>query len=310
MKKNFLISSLITGISLFSTAAFAGISSDAGTTSLNFLKVGVGARAAALGEAFSAVSDDVSAAFWNPAGLIEAQPLEMFFMHHRFIEDISQSAAAFAFDYRQVRLGVSMNYFSMGELERRSGNSVIPDGVFTPFDMALGLSAAYRINEYVDAGVTGRFVHEDLDSETARAILVDLGVKVRTTIPGLIGAITIRNLGSKLKYELDGYAAPRLISLGAAYRKTLPWKHSTLLVTGEVTSPNDNDTRFSMGGEYGYKEFLFGRVGYRSGLDYADVSFGFGVLYRKLRFDYAFVPYADLGNSHRFSFIYGFKGAW
>ena len=310
MKRFFSVITLATGVTLFFSAPLAAISKDAGTTSLNFLKVGVGARAAALGGAFSAVSDDVSAVFWNPAGLIEARPLEMFFMHHRFIEDISQSAAGLAFDVRQVRLGVSMNYFSMGELERRSGNSVLPDGVFTPFDMALGISAAYRFMENIDVGATCRLVHEDLDSETARAVLVDLGVKVRTPLPGLVAALTVQNLGSQLKYRLSGFDAPRLISLGAAYLKTLPLKHSTLLATVQVTSPNDNDTRFAVGGEYGYKDFLFGRLGYRSGLDYEDVSFGFGVHYRKLRFDYAFVPYSDLGNSHRFSFIYGFKGAW
>jgi len=310
MKKFFLVSTLITWISIFSPAAADGISSDAGTTSLNFLKVGVGARAASLGGAFSAVSDDASACFWNPAGLVEAQPLEMFFMHHRFIEDISQSAVGFAFDLHQVRLGASMNYFSMGELERRTGNSIVPEGVFTPFDMALGLSAAYRFTEDISAGITGRFVHENLDSETAGAVLVDLGLKARTPVPGLAAAVAVRNLGSQLKYELSGYDPPRLISLGAAYQRTLPWSYSSLLVTGQVTFPNDNDTRFSLGTEYGYKDFLFGRVGYRSGLDYEDVSFGFGVLYRKLRFDYAFVPYSDLGNSHRFSFIYEFKGGW
>ncbi|MBN2289627.1 MAG: PorV/PorQ family protein [Candidatus Glassbacteria bacterium] len=310
MRKYSVVTTLIAAAALLWWSPSSAISPDAGTTSLNFLKVGVGARAAALGGAYNAVSDDASACFWNPAGLVEAQPLEMFFMHHRFIEDISQSAAGFTFDLRQVRLGVSMNYFSMGELERRTGNSVVPDGVFTPFDMALGVSAAYRINENISAGVTGRFVHEDLDSETARSILFDLGIKAQTTIPGLVAALTVSNLGSRLKYDLSGYDAPRLISLGAAYRKTLPWEYSTLLVTAQATVPNDNETRFALGGEYGYKDFLFGRVGYRSGLDYEDFSFGFGVLYRKLRFDYAFVPYSDLGNSHRFSFIYGFKDGW
>jgi len=310
MKRFLSVITLATGVTFFFSAPLAAISGDAGTTSLNFLKVGVGARAAGLGGAFNAVSDDASACFWNPAGLLDARPLEMFFMHHRFIEDISQSAAGLAFDLRQVRLGVSMNYFSMGELERRSGNSVVPEGVFTPFDMALGVSAAYQINEKISAGATFRFVHEDLDSETARALLLDLGIKARTPVPGLVAALTVSNLGSRLKYEHEGFDPPRLISLGAAYLKTLPWKHSTLLVSGQVTFPNDNDTRIAFGAEYGYKEFLFGRAGYRSGLDYEDLSSGFGVLYRKLRFDYAFVPYSDLGNSHRFSFIYEFKGGW
>ncbi|HUU26390.1 MAG TPA: PorV/PorQ family protein [archaeon] len=282
------------------------ISPDAGTTSLNFLKVDVGARPVALGGAFSAVSDDASACFWNPAGLTDSRPLELFFMHHRFIADITQSAASFTFDVPRVRMGVSMNYFSMGELERRSNNSVLPEGVFTPFDLAIGLSAAYQVKEDLSAGVTARFVHENLDSETAQALLFDLGIKARTMFPGLTAALTVRNLGTQLKYETNGYKAPLIVSLGASYSRMLPWRNSALALSAEIITPNDNDTRFAIGGEYSYKEFLIGRVGYCSGFENTDFSCGFGVNYLKLRFDYAFVPYADLGNSHRFSFIYGF----
>jgi len=283
--------------------SFAG-TAKTGTTSLNFLKVGVGARAVAMGGAFSALSDDASACFWNPAGLSDVQPLEVFFMHNRWIADISQSAASVTFEVPRVRMGVSMNYFNMGELERRTGNSVQPEGVFTPFDLALGVSAAYQVNEDLSAGVTARFLHESLDSETARAALFDIGIKSRTMIPGLTAALSVRNLGTQIKYVSEGYEAPRLVTLGAAYRKMLPWSGNSLLVSAEIVSPNDNDTRIAVGGEYSYKEFLFGRAGYRSGLENEDFSFGFGVSYLKLRFDYAFVPYSDLGNSHRFSLFY------
>ena len=282
------------------------VSADAGTTSLNFLKVGVGARAAALGGAFSAISEDASACFWNPAGLTATPPNELFFMQNRWIADISQSAASFTFDVPLVRMGVSMNYFGMGDLERRGTNSVLPDGVFTPFDLALGVSAAYQVNPDLSAGVTARFVHESLDSETAEATLFDIGIRSRTMIPGLTAAFTVRNLGTELKYESKGYPAPRLVSLGAAYRRLLPWKDSSMLVCVELESPNDNTARIALGAEYGFREFIYGRLGYRSGLAYEDFSYGFGINYLKLRFDYAFVPYSDIGNSHRFSFFYGF----
>jgi len=291
---------------LCSFNTLGAVSADAGSTSLNFLKVDVGARAAALGGAFSAVSDDASACFWNPAGLAEGRGAELFFMHHRWIADISQSAASFTFEVPRVRMGVSMNYFNMGELERRGSNSVVPEGVFTPFDLALGVSAAYQVTEDLSAGLTTRFVHENLDSETASALLFDIGINSRTMIPGLVAALCVRNLGTKLKYVETGYNAPRLVTLGAAYRRMLPWSHSLLLVSAEIISPNDNNTRFAWGTEYTYREFLIGRIGYRSGLAAGGVSYGFGINYLNLRFDYAFVPHSDLGDSNRFSFFYRF----
>ena len=40
-----------------------------GTTAADILKIGVGARAIGMGEAYVAQADDVSSLYWNPAGL-------------------------------------------------------------------------------------------------------------------------------------------------------------------------------------------------------------------------------------------------
>jgi len=283
------------------------ISSDAGTKSLDFLRFAVGARPAALGTAFAALSDDASGCFWNPAGLTDAPDRELFFTHQRLIADMSQSAAAYVFNVERFKVGVSMNYFSAGEMERREVHSVEAQGTFSPFDMALGVSAAMRVNEMVSAGVTARWVHENLDSYTASAMLFDIGVRSKTIFPGLSAALSVRNLGTQLKYENKGYDAPLEVAIGAAYHKGLPWADGAATVTAEVVRPNDDDARLALGAEYGWREMLYGRVGYRSGLNNEDMSFGFGIVYMQLRFDYAFVPYVEgLGDSHRFSFNYNF----
>ena len=49
-----------------------------GISSLQFLKIGVGARATALGESFVAISNDASALFWNPAGLANTEGNQVF----------------------------------------------------------------------------------------------------------------------------------------------------------------------------------------------------------------------------------------
>ncbi len=309
INKNNLCMMLAVRLSVLLSMLSAGriMAGEVGSTSLNFLKVGVGARPVAMGSAFSALSDDATASFWNPAGLVDARAGELFFTYNSWIADIAQSAASYTFDVDRVRLSVSMNYFDMGEIERYSStNSVEPEGMFSAADMALGISAAYRVKENVAAGVTARFVRESLDSESASAILFDIGIKTRTMIPNLTASIAVRNLGTKLKYESVAYDAPRLVSLGAAYRKGLPWRDHSLTVALEIEAPNDNETRLALGGEYNWRNFLFGRAGYRTGLETESFSFGLGVNYLDLIFDYAYVPYADLGGSHRFSFIYAF----
>lgn len=47
----------------------------------DFLTVGVGARALALGEAYAGIADDATAIYWNPAGLGQVDRIEIALMH-------------------------------------------------------------------------------------------------------------------------------------------------------------------------------------------------------------------------------------
>ena len=51
----------------------------AGISTAQFLKIGVGGRAAALGESFVAIANDASALYWNPAGLAQFDKNQVIF---------------------------------------------------------------------------------------------------------------------------------------------------------------------------------------------------------------------------------------
>src|SRR5688572_18755571 len=61
----------------------------AGTSSLQFLKIGVGARATAMGETFIAVSNDITALYWNPAGLMQFTEYGAHFSHNEWLVDLN-----------------------------------------------------------------------------------------------------------------------------------------------------------------------------------------------------------------------------
>ncbi|MBE2219783.1 MAG: UPF0164 family protein, partial [Ignavibacteria bacterium] len=61
----------------------------AGTSSLQFLKIGVGGRATGMGETFVAVSNDITALYWNPAGLMQFEENGVHFSHNEWLVDLN-----------------------------------------------------------------------------------------------------------------------------------------------------------------------------------------------------------------------------
>ena len=74
---------MITALACTVTFALAGT----GTDALNFLKIKPSARGASIGDGFVAISDDVNAVFYNPAGLTH-QPKSFWISSTFFITNL------------------------------------------------------------------------------------------------------------------------------------------------------------------------------------------------------------------------------
>ena len=51
------------------------------TTAASFLEIGSGAKSLSMGGAFVSVANDVSALYWNPAGIVNIDRLSVQFYH-------------------------------------------------------------------------------------------------------------------------------------------------------------------------------------------------------------------------------------
>src|ERR1043165_3647333 len=92
--------------------------SDPGTTAANFLKLGAGPRAVAMGEAQVGLAEDVYATYWNPAGLAQLQNREAGFVETQYFQDIQSQYAAYA--HPTASLGTfagSFTYFTVGKFD-------------------------------------------------------------------------------------------------------------------------------------------------------------------------------------------------
>ncbi|MBI4753433.1 PorV/PorQ family protein, partial [Candidatus Desantisbacteria bacterium] len=296
MKK---ISILVVGMVLISTVVFA---KDKDETGAAFLKLGAGARASALGEAYVGLADDVSAAYWNPAGLAQLEERQACFMYLAPLNKVD----SLSYNYLSMVVpngigvtGISVYYLDYGNMDEHTDADGIPDGRWDASDISAAFSLGRKLRDNLAVGGTFKGITTNIADKRANAVAVDIGVLYNTGKPGLNLGAVIRNLGTKIKYMKEGDKLPLALKGGLSYQLSdIP-----ITLVCDVTLPNDNDAYIGFGGEYIVKKVLALRAGYKSGPqdEGSGLSAGFGLFIKKasqLTFEYAYQPYGELGDSH------------
>lgn len=284
------------------------INENAGTRSGQVLNIGIGANAVGMGESYVAVADNVYATYWNPAGLSIIDRNQIGLMHNEWFEDIRHEFLGLVFPVGDVgTFAGSVSYISMGELERTNEYGDI-EGKFRPYDLIVGLSFGSKLNSSISAGISAKVLQEKIDEEKAQVLALDVGLLYRLSKGRALLGIGLRNLGTKMKFIEESFSLPMSLNIGAGYRLI----DNALTVATDLELPSDNDPNVGLGFEYKIVSILNLRAGYRytfGGNDLGVVSglrTGIGIEFGRYKFDYAFVPYGDLGQAHRISMIASF----
>lgn len=286
-----------------------GANSKVGTTAYGFLKIDVSARSTAMGGAFVGLSDDASALYFNPAGLIQMETRHFFTTYNNYLSDIQSGFLGYVHPYSDnLRLGGSICYFNYGSLTRTDDQGVNL-GTFGASDFAMAVSLARLLNNRFSLGATGKFIFEKIEGYSSDALAFDLGV-LYTSGDGRtrVGAVG-QNIGAQLKGHTKSHKdpLPASIKLGISHQmRELP-----LTVALDAAQPFDNDIFFNLGGELTALKPLYLRLGWSSfgrfsktdsdKDNWAGFATGFGVTWKVYRFDYAYSSYADLGGVHKIS---------
>ncbi|MBI3299312.1 MAG: PorV/PorQ family protein [Elusimicrobia bacterium] len=301
------------------TAARAAINPGAGTSGAQFLKLGAGSRAGAMGEAYSAIADDVYGVYYNPAALTRLTESQIAAAHAEHFQGISYDFAAFAYPFgretghsRHVLAGSIYN-LSIADIERRTADTRAPIGTFEAGDYAYTLSYAYRAMPNLSLGVSGKLIHETIDSYSASAYAADLAAlytidDVFRGRPLWLSGV-IKNLGTDISFAGVTDPLPRGLVVGAGTRLS---KRTKLAV--DVTKYRDTNAFIGAGVEYlhPFTQNVSGAL--RGGINTHRIdnegmnlmSFGAGINFYRAGFDFAWVPYGDLGNTFRFSLVLRF----
>lgn len=290
-----------------------------GTSGAQFLKLGSGARAGAMADSFSAVADDVHAAYYNPAGLSQLKATQLGGAHTAYFQGINYEVLDFAYPwgrqehYSRHTLALGVYHLSVGDIERRASDTTDSIGSFGASDGAYAVSYAYAFDRKLSLGGTGKYILQTLDTYKASAFAADFGALYKLNpeaVRPMTAAAVVRNLGSRPSFA-GGVSDPLPMSItgGLGYEAVA----NTLKLNLEATKYRDTSLFASFGGEY-VRHFSAAsgalRFGYSS--HYRDngglngLTFGAGMAFQKVGFDFAWVPFGNLGDTFRYSLLVKF----
>src|SRR5690606_23192726 len=222
MKKKIFLISILTFIIFSAEKNFAQFDygfdfSKAGSAGLQFLKIGVGARETALGEAVSAVVQDANSVFWNPAGLAYIEKREMIVTHNQWLVDSRHNAAVIAYPLGEFAIALSAVQLSINEFEETT--AIQPDGtgrMVKAGDLMIGLSAARRFTDRLAIGLQIKYVQEKLDEYSIDNILFDIGTIYYTGFRQLKLGFSLQHFGPDMKLVNQDFRTPLLFRVSAA----------------------------------------------------------------------------------------------
>jgi hypothetical protein len=272
------------------------------------LRFGLGARASAMGEAYAAVAEDASSVFFNPGAMPAVLGTHLTLAHNEYFQSLRFEQAALTHETKWGTFGFMFTGLYMDDMERRDDlPSELPLGTFGAYDVAVALAYGRYIVPNLAVGISLKPVYERIDELSATGFAVDAGVYHVSRIPGVKLAAVVANLGTPMKFESEEFALPRYARIGGSFEHEVPALDGRVLFTLDALFPNDDGVREHIGGEYSYRRMLSLRAGYKAGYEVQGATFGFGVLYRDINLDYAFLPVKnELGDSHRFGLAFSF----
>jgi len=303
-----------------------------GQSGVNFLQIGAEPRGVALGGAITADVFGGDALYWNPAGAVFVDNMDISIAHTNYFMDTQLMYGAVVKKIGEYNaIGVSLTSFYMDEMEITTVYESEGTGEFYDAgDLAIGVSFARSLTNRFTFGITAKYVHEYIWHDNASQLALDVGSRYQTDFLNLRIGMVVRNFGGKLKFsgeEIDqrieeelardqennprverltpDFRMPQVFQMGIAFE---PIKMNTnrLTIFIDVNVPSDNTERIACAAEYGFLKMAFLRAGYRMNYDIGDFSFGGGVDLHiagvNAVLDYAYSTNGVLGDIQQFGF--------
>jgi hypothetical protein len=305
-----------------------------GSSGAGFQKLWVGARSAAMAGGFSAMADDVTALYWNPAGIARLQGISAIASYTKWHSDITHNFVGAVMPISErYRIGLGLTVVDYGTLRSAviqpdAGDRDANAGTFNANDLSVGVSIAGALTDRFAFGATLKYLRNAILDLSADGLAFDAGSLYQTDFYKLKISLALTNLGGDRSFQgnslsilakddrLNTTALPldaRLVTSDFALPLSFRIGVGTDVFQGEdpdqklnidldFSANSDGPERYNAGAEYIWNDIVAFRAGYAFNHDQMGLGLGAGFKYKSEDFlgqiDYAFNTTKDLGDIH------------
>lgn len=257
-----------------------------------YLQISVTPRATGMGNAYTAVADDISAVFFNPGAVAQLQKLTIGGAYRNMSFDRSLQQLAVLFPVRgEAAIALSAEMATMGNIMGRN-NRGEPTENLDNTDAVFGITFSKRMSHLLSIGGNMRYYYKKLETTSTNSVGFDVGTMFHRTrekglpaegvIDSLRFGLVVRNIVAKYPWNTGDYWAAHG-ELGTSVTERVPiivkagasilFLNSKLLLAADLEKTEKRSFKVYAGGEYQ----LVQQFALRAGLAHGRPTFGAGV---------------------------------
>ncbi len=265
---------------------------DAGREST--FSLGAGVRALGMGGGFVGLADDATAVYWNQAALAWLDEQEVEGMHVTLFEGTIYDVVSLVYPHASWGgFGVSYMHLGTGDIPIMNDGFELGKMSYSTGQMILAYGR--KLQGGYSFGTALKLVNQSLGDNSTYGVGMDLSFMARVT-PHISAGILFQDIiAPRLRLSGNLEITPMSVQIGVGFRdiKIGPDFSNNAVIALE--KPEYRATKLHLGVESIYREL----VAFRTGFDRENLTFGLGVYYNRLRFDYAYRIINDITDSHR-----------
>ena len=281
----------------------------------DFIQLGISARSASLGGAFTSMTKDQTAVFFNPGTLatIDSSSVSATFMKH--VLDISSGMAIYTLPIEKnstERISISAVYTAYGSFDRTDEFGTVT-GSFSSNNVGLMGTYSNELDSTLSYGISAKLMYVTLDDLASSALALDAGVLYRLPASRTNFGLSLLNIGTQLStFEGITDQMPIDVRLGINHRlRGLPLLLNFSLhhLADDADAFFDRVGNFSIGGEFILSKVLDLRIGYDNYVRnatsiqgqrrFSGFAAGVGVRTAYVQIDYGVSAIGTAGSIHR-----------